>query len=276
MYVKLFSSIYQGTLRGKSDCLLVFTNLLAHADQHGIVDVHPSAISDEVGLPLDRVTLALTDLESPDPESRSPENEGRRILRMDGHRAWGWKVTNYGKYRTIKNEDDRREQNRLAQERWRNRNKHSSAEVISVSRDKPMQKQIQKQIQKKEKTEHPAPPIGVTLQVWQDWLKIRKAKRLPWTDTAWAEIQAEIQKAGLSEADAIRECCARGWGSFRADWHAKYNGNQPTETAYQRTMREKFESATGRGRPQSGGLVDVTPIALGGENSSEAVARVRA
>ena len=33
MYVKLFSSLYQGTLRGRSDEILVFTNLLAYADQ---------------------------------------------------------------------------------------------------------------------------------------------------------------------------------------------------------------------------------------------------
>ena len=81
------------------------------------------------------------------------------------------------------------------------------------------------------------PPDGVDISVWQDWLKIRKAKRLPWTDTAWHEIQAEILKAGISEDAAIRECCARGWGSFRADWHAKHNGH--AETPYQRSMRER-------------------------------------
>ena len=75
MYVKLFQSIYQGTLRGNSNGLLVFTNLLAHADQYGIVDVHPKAIAEEVGLTLEQVKEALTELESPDIESRSPESE---------------------------------------------------------------------------------------------------------------------------------------------------------------------------------------------------------
>ena len=218
MYVKLFSSIYQGTLRGRPHCLLVFTNLLAHADSAGVVDIHPNAIADEIGISVDEVKATLLILEEPDSESRSPESEGRRIVRLDGHRAWGWQVVNYVKYRSIKNEEDRREQNRLAQERWRNKNKQSSADISTVSLDKPMQRQ--KQIQKK-KQEIPAPPIGVAPEVWQDWLKIRKAKRLPWTDTAWHEIQTEIVKAGLSEDSAIRECCARGWGSFRADWHMK-------------------------------------------------------
>lgn len=129
MYVKLFSSLYQGTMRGRSDEILVFTNLLAYCDQYGIVDKHFKAIADETGLPLDRVHAAIVSLESPDKESRSQENEGRRILRMDAHRAWGWKVVNYGKYRAIRNEEDRREQNRLAQERWRNKqNKPPSAQ----------------------------------------------------------------------------------------------------------------------------------------------------
>ena len=125
MYVKLFSSLYQGTLRGRSDEILVFTNLLAYADQHGIVDKHFKAIADETGLPVDRVQAAILALESPDTESRSPEHEGRRIIRMDEHRVWGWKIVNYGKYRSIRSEDDRREQNRLAQERWRQKNKQS-------------------------------------------------------------------------------------------------------------------------------------------------------
>ena len=39
MYCKLFASLYQGTLRGKSHEILVFTNLLAHADAEA--DRHP-------------------------------------------------------------------------------------------------------------------------------------------------------------------------------------------------------------------------------------------
>lgn len=141
MYVKLFASIYQGTLRGNSHGLLVFTNLLAHADKDGFVDIHPRAISEEVGLPVDHVRAALEVLESPDDESRSPEEQGRRIVRMDDHRAWGWRVVNYAKYRAIRNEEDRREQNRQAQERFRQKSKprkpkkaHTEAEAYTEAK----------------------------------------------------------------------------------------------------------------------------------------------
>jgi hypothetical protein len=129
MYAKLFKSIYQGTLRGDSGGILVFTNLLANADQTGRVDMHPRAIAEEIGLDVERVKEILLRLEAPDDESRSPELEGRRIVRIDGHRAWGWEIVNYLKYRAIRNEEDRREQNRASQERWRNKqNKPASAE----------------------------------------------------------------------------------------------------------------------------------------------------
>ena len=134
MYAKLFTSIYQGTLRGNSHGLLVFTNLLAHCDKSGMCDMHPRAIAEEVGLTVEQVRAALDELEAADAESRSPEEDGRRIKRMDEHRAWGWFVVNYAKYRAIRDEDDRREQNRLSQERWRERNRAKSA---GVSHDKP-------------------------------------------------------------------------------------------------------------------------------------------
>lgn len=141
MYAKLFASLYQGTLRGRSDEILVFTNLLAFADQYGFVDKHWQAISEETGLPRERVEAAILTLESPDSESRSPELDGCRIIRMDEHRAWGWKIVNYGKYRAIRNEDDRREQTRLAQERWRKKKAGVEITIMKVSHGKPREAQ---------------------------------------------------------------------------------------------------------------------------------------
>lgn len=136
MYCKLFTSLYQGTLRGKSDEILVFTNLLAHCDAEGYVDKHWRAISEEVGLSEERVKAALLLLESPDPESRSPAEEGRRITRIDDHRAWGWQVTNYVKYRELKTLEDRRVQNREAQRRWREKHQNAEAEVSNGNQRK--------------------------------------------------------------------------------------------------------------------------------------------
>lgn len=100
-----------------------------------------------------------------------------------------------------------------------------------------------------------------------DYLKVRKAKRAgPFTETAIDGMEREALKAGLSLAEAVRVCAELGWQGFNAGWHqqrmakaAPRNG----ETAYQQSMREKWEIATGRSRPQTGGIVDVAPLALG-------------
>ena len=83
MYCKLFASLYQGTLRGRSHEILVFTNLMAHASKDGYVDKHFRAIAEETGLTIDEVKAAIVTLESPDEESRSPAANGARLRRME-------------------------------------------------------------------------------------------------------------------------------------------------------------------------------------------------
>ncbi len=119
MYGKLFASLYHGTLRGHAHEILVFSNMIAHADKDGFVDKHWRAIAEECGLSVDEVKAACQKLEAPDPESRSAEADGARIIRVDDHRAWGWRITNYAKYRAIRSEEDRRIQNRDAKRRER-------------------------------------------------------------------------------------------------------------------------------------------------------------
>jgi hypothetical protein len=187
MYAKLFKSIYAGTLRGNTRCLVVFTNMLAHADAAGWVDMHPRSIAEEVGLTIDEVKAAIAELEAPDPESRSPEEEGRRIVLLDAHRSWGWRVVNHGKYRAIRNEEDRREQNRLAQERFRKKSKQSKprsaqaeaeaeAEEVKTSPDgEALTQQPQQTQQKTERNAnamrtHGEDPPGF-LEFWATWPK---------------------------------------------------------------------------------------------------------
>jgi hypothetical protein len=140
MYCKLFASLYQGTLRGQANEILVFTNLLAHCDAAGFVDKHFRAIAEETGLDVEKVKCAITTLESPDPESRSAELGGARIERIDSHRVWGWRVVNFLKYRSIRDAEDRKEQNRLAQARFRNKEvSQSKPASAKVSQGQPCQ-----------------------------------------------------------------------------------------------------------------------------------------
>jgi uncharacterized protein YdaU (DUF1376 family) len=72
--------------------------------------------------------------------------------------------------------------------------------------------------QKKTVATKVARPELVSSQVWEDWLSIRRAKKLPLTDTAWTQILAEIEKSGHTVDVVIKECCLRGWAAFKVSW----------------------------------------------------------
>lgn len=62
---------------------------------------------------------------------------------------------------------------------------------------------------------------GVLEQHAKDWLTARKAKHLPLTLTAWEDVKAEAQLAGMSIGQAIHTAAIKGWGGFKAKWLAQ-------------------------------------------------------
>jgi hypothetical protein len=59
---------------------------------------------------------------------------------------------------------------------------------------------------------------GVSAQHAKDWIKARKAKRLPLTLTAWEGVCREAEKAGLTPAAAVHVAAEMSWGGFKAHW----------------------------------------------------------
>jgi hypothetical protein len=120
MYSKIFASMYDGTLRTRSpwEATVTLQQLLILSDSHGQVDMTPEAIALRTGIPLEIIRKGIVALEVPDPDSRLPNEEGRRIVRIDPRRDWGWKIVNFIHYRDLKSENDRREyQKNLMRER---------------------------------------------------------------------------------------------------------------------------------------------------------------
>jgi len=59
---------------------------------------------------------------------------------------------------------------------------------------------------------------GVNRQTALDWMKLRKAKRLPLTTTALQGVEREAGKAGLTLEQALLISCRRGWAGFENSW----------------------------------------------------------
>jgi hypothetical protein len=121
MYVKMFKSIFDGTLYGQFEPTVVFMAMLVIAEREGIVDMTPQAIAARCGYPLAIVLKGIKELEKPDYRSRTPDEEGRRIIRLEENRDWGWRITNYQKYEKIRSAEERREYFRLKKREQRSK-----------------------------------------------------------------------------------------------------------------------------------------------------------
>jgi hypothetical protein len=163
VYGKVFGSLWEGSMRGRPGPQLVFVYLIANADARGIVDLHPKVIMDATGLSEADVRTALDALEGPDHESRTPEMDGRRIVRLDEHRAWGWLIVNHEKYMRLQDIDHVRQ---LTRDRVRrHREKRNGSVTVTpgngqVTQGNDTQTQTQTQTQRQKTRPAEALAIG--------------------------------------------------------------------------------------------------------------------
>ena len=126
MYGKHFASTYTGSMIGAGfNVFAVWGYVIAHTVKSRI-ELNPILLSALLGGPAEEVQKAIDYLCQPDAKSRCKESGGRRLIREGEYQYF---VVNHEKYRSIKNEDERREYLRIAKQRSRQR--MSSAMSIS-------------------------------------------------------------------------------------------------------------------------------------------------
>lgn len=108
-FTKLDSGIVHSTIWVQPhDVLRVWIALLALADQNGIARTAAPALANLCMIPVDRMREILRVLESPDEDSRSDAEDGRRIIKIEG----GWRLVNHAAYRAQRDSDAERERKR--------------------------------------------------------------------------------------------------------------------------------------------------------------------
>jgi hypothetical protein len=122
LYGKIFSMIYDGTLAGNWKALVTFQQMIVLCDDCGTLDMTPIAISGRTGIPLDIIEEGIAYLEQDDPYSRTPAENGKRIVRLDDHRPWGWKIVNHAVYKKMACYEDKKksDRERIAKKRKEN------------------------------------------------------------------------------------------------------------------------------------------------------------
>lgn len=252
-FTKLFSSITESTVWCEPDrTRLVWICMLAMADRHGRVMASIPGLANRSRVPVEDARLAIETFLSPDRDSRTPDNEGRRIEPIDG----GWRLLNHEKYRSIRDEETIKESkrnyinNRRAKERASVENVEPESNSVDRSRanaeaytEAEAEKKEDKKTSRKRESS-PTCPDDVVEQVWKDWLQLRKGKRAAVTETVISGARAEAAKAGLGFEDFLSIWCRRGSQGLEADWikpHERPSSQPSGETAYQRSMRERMQ-----------------------------------
>jgi hypothetical protein len=143
-YTKLFASIVTSTIWTEDDkTRIVWITMLALANKHGEVQASIPGLARVAGVSVESCAAAIEKFLSPDPYSRTPDDEGRRIEAIDG----GWALLNHGKYREMASKDEAREAEAKRKRRYRaklerNQKDETSQNVRDMSRNVPESRHI--------------------------------------------------------------------------------------------------------------------------------------
>lgn len=108
-YAKLFGDIVDSSIWNEEpEICKVFVTMLALCDRDGYIRGSPGWLADKAKVRLDVCERSLKKFEAPDPTSRTPDNDGRRIERLPD----GWLILNYIAFRDRLTDDQRHSSSR--------------------------------------------------------------------------------------------------------------------------------------------------------------------
>jgi len=195
----------------------VWAYSIAHAKPPGEVEVNPRVVAALIGCTPQEVDEVLKAFCQADDLSRNQDHDGRRLLPLG---PFTYEVTGWEKYQQIRNEEARREQNRQAQQRLRQKRRDADSQQPSAPRQRRSAESahVDVDVDTSKRGRSVQRPENVSKAVWQDWLAHRRKKRATVTATVLRTFEREAEKAGLKLEDAIATSIAQGWAGFRAEW----------------------------------------------------------
>lgn len=181
MFVKLFTQILDSSIADDRRLRHFFTDLLLCADPKGYVMMTESAIARRIGTTLEEVEWGIAELEKPDPRSKTPDMEGRRIERLDGT-GYGWRIINFEAYKVLKSADEMREKTkeRVRKHRENKALQKGNTDVTPCNAGNTTKRKRQKQTQRNMQNEDEEnTPTGEEDQIFESWNVMAQATGLP-------------------------------------------------------------------------------------------------
>jgi len=107
--------------------------------------------------------------------------------------------------------------NRVAAYRERKKNESNDAVTLPKQKSNAVE-QIQNRTEQSNAPRALLEVEGVPKNLINDWLKVRKEKKQPLTQSALDATKRESAKAGLTLTEAITVCCENSWAGFKASY----------------------------------------------------------
>jgi hypothetical protein len=223
VYAKVFSQIFDSSIASDWQVRHVFEDFLKLCDEDGVVDMTVDAIHRRTNVPIEIIQRAIDALEKPDPQSRSQVAEGRRIMRLDEHRAWGWMVVNYGYYRGLASEHQKREKTRERVRSFRSKQQEliPDCNTLSVTQRytalpyasaSSSSSGSQKGVQGEDVQIPDTLDVPEFRKMWGEWEEHRKEIKKPMTPRSKKMCLSKCEEWGVEGSIiAIRESIAGGW-----------------------------------------------------------------
>ena len=245
MFGKHFKSMYDGSMYGAgADVFAVWGYVIAHTVKSA-VELNTRKLASSIGMPPERVQVAIDYLCQPDPHSRNTEHEGRRLVKEG---AFQYRVPSHDLYNGIRNEEERREYNRLKQQAYRDRMKARSSEetlpnvtpLPSVTEPLPSVPpctHIEEEVNNEAKKQKCGAllmeyPEWLPLEAWNGFVEMRKKIKAPLTDRAARIILGELDNLrsdGENVEAVLDRSTSQAWkGVFPVKGEAK-TGSKTSE-----------------------------------------------
>jgi len=211
-FTKLVPEIVQSSIWNEpSDIRIVWITLLAIKDADGYVRGDSQVISRMANVPVESAVQALEKFQQPDPNSHTPDNEGRRIEQAPG----GWIVLNHYLYRERDTKGDHAEYMR----KWRE--KKDPVNICESQVNHPsVSASVSLSVLKKEFSIPDALNTPEFQKAWENWQQHRKEIKKPLTVKSVEMQMKEFMAWGPTGAvEAIEHTIKKGWQGIRRPEH---------------------------------------------------------
>ena len=226
-YTKLFGSILESTVWMEDLATkVVWITLLAMADQDGNIEASVPGLAKRAGVERFDCERALAIFLAPDPDSRTPEFEGRRLVAIHG----GWHLLNHAVYRHRASMDEVREKGAARQRKYIEKKRGGVSSVSMTKTDDIAEAEAEAEAKNKdvcaEASSAPAamdqppflvfPVIGPRRGDWQ----LSEAQVAEWASLfGGLDVRGECRKAlAWLHANKGRRKTDRGMQRFLVSW----------------------------------------------------------